>query len=946
MLPFDAVVNCPTIPNATYRIQFNSRFKLREATKLIPYLKDLGVSHVYSSPLLKARSGSTHCYDVVSHNEINPEIATRVEFEKFTNTLRTIGMGLLLDIVPNHMSTDSENKLWNDVLQKGVRSTYSDFFDIDWSVCKAGKPSVILPILGSRLKQVLKSGELRLVSDLEQSRPVCLELYGRKLPISIESYEFVLEQLMEIDNSRGDVIKKLLRWLNQESLRVDKFRNNMNISTLQKISTILFSMQSRSVLQRTLDRINTKVKTTPDWPEFIDFLNAQHYSLEYWREATKKLNYRRFFYINDLVALRTEDRSIFDEVHSLIFNLLEAGKVQALRVDHVDGLKDPKEYIDRLRRRLAELATHSKRIHISNEPYVVVEKILMSGENLQANWKISGTTGYDFLRRVNGLFVSKENAGKFQKIYQGFTGRKENFERVAYESRMTIAKRFMRPDVERLTRLAYDYKLPKSLQQVTRTDFSHAIEETVSYFPVYRTYASSKRVMATKDRMIIQYALNMAGKTSGPRTGRALRLLSYLLLSANAKRKVKFAEFCLKFQQLTPTIAAKGMEDTAFYRYFPLSSINDVGGDPAEFGTTIQRFHDENIETCENWPHTLLTSSTHDTKWSEDSRARLNVLSELPYEWRRTIGKCSKINSPFKTRIGRKLFPSKNDEYLLYESVMAALSIRDSSSPEREFASRIIGFMRKAANEEKRETDWVDPNPQYDRALQEFTWKVLDRQNRKFLKEIKPLLERVEMYGMYNSLSQLLLKLTCPGVPDIYQGCETWNLAMVDPDNRLPVNFDSNRRLLNEISQTRQTSTIDFAKSLLENCHSGMIKLHLLTSVLRFRNKNQDLFNYGNYVPFKASGRYSENVIVFAREHSKSKIIVATPRFFSKLCDVTKKPVGKIWDRTTVQLPAKFHGSYSNIFTGESVILDEQNNGCHLECDVAFGELPFCLLAK
>ena len=277
---------------------------------------------------------------------------------------------------------------------------------------------------------------------------------------------------------------------------------------------------------------------------------------------------------------------------------------------------------------------------------------------------------------------------------------------------------------------------------------------------------------------------------------------------------------------------------------------------------------------------------------------------------------------------------------------MAALSIRDSSSPEREFASRIIGFMRKAANEEKRETDWVDPNPQYDRALQEFTWKVLDRQNRKFLKEIKPLLERVEMYGMYNSLSQLLLKLTCPGVPDIYQGCETWNLAMVDPDNRLPVNFDSNRRLLNEISQTRQTSTIDFAKSLLENCHSGMIKLHLLTSVLRFRNKNQDLFNYGNYVPFKASGRYSENVIVFAREHSKSKIIVATPRFFSKLCDVTKKPVGKIWDRTTVQLPAKFHGSYSNIFTGESVILDEQNNGCHLECDVAFGELPFCLLAK
>lgn len=946
MLPSNAVANCPAIPNATYRIQFSSRFKLREATKLIPYLKDLGVSHVYSSPLLKARSGSTHCYDVVSHQEINPEITTKREFEKFTNTLGTIGMGLLLDIVPNHMSTDSENKLWNDVLQKGVRSTYSDFFDIDWSVYKAGKPSVILPILGNRLDQVLKSGELRLVSDLEQSHPVCLELYGRKLPISVESYRFVLEQLIEIGNSKGDIIKKILRRLNQESHYVDTFPNDMTISTLQKTSTILFPLKIRRVIQRTLDRINTKVKTTPDWPEFIDFLNAQYYSLEYWRDAMKKLNYRRFFYINDLVALRTEDRSVFDEAHSLIFNLLEAGKVQALRVDHVDGLRDPEEYIDRLRRRLAELVTHSKRIHSSNEPYIVVEKILMSGEDLQANWKISGTTGYDFLRRVNGLFVSKENEGKFQKIYKGFTRRKENFERVAYDSRMTIAKRFMRPDVERLTRLAYDYELPKSLRRVARTDFSRAIEKTVSHFPVYRTYASSKRVMATKDRVIIQHALKMARKTSGPKTGRALKLLSYLLLSANAKRTVKFAEFCSRFQQLTPTIAAKGMEDTAFYRYFPLSSINDVGGDPAEFGIAIQRFHHENIETCKNWPHTLLTSSTHDTKWSEDSRARLNVISELPFEWRRAIGKWSKINSPFKTRVGRKLYPSKNDEYLLYESLMAALSIRDSSSPKREFVSRISGFMQKAANEEKRETDWVDSNPQYDRALQEFTSKVLDGRNRRFLKEIKPLLEKVEMYGMYNSLSQLLLKLTCPGVPDIYQGCETWNLAMVDPDNRLPVNFDSNRKLLNEISKMRQTTTQDFAKGLLENCEGGMIKLHLLTSVLRFRNKNQDLFNYGNYVPLKASGRYSENVIAFARVHSRSKIIVATPRFFSKLCDATKKPVGSIWDLTTVQLPAKFHGSYSNIFTGEDVMLDKQNNGCHLGCDVAFGELPFCLLAK
>ena len=949
MLPSNADAICPAIPNATYRIQLNGRFKLKEAVKLIPYLKDLGVSHVYSSPLLKARSGSTHCYDVVSHKEMNPEIATKREFERFTNALKTMGMGLLLDIVPNHMSTDTENKLWNDVLEKGVHSTYSEFFDIDWSVCNAGKPSVILPILGSRLLEVLRSGELRLVSDLEQSQPVCFKLYGRKLPISVESYRFVLEQLVETDNSRGEVINELVRRLSQESLYENKFSSDVKISKLlSELAAILFSPENYGALQRALQRINTKVKAKPDWREFIDFLNAQHYSLEYWRDAMKKLNYRRFFYINDLVALRTESRSVFDEAHSLIFDLVKAGEVQALRVDHIDGLKDPKEYIDRLRSTLAELAKHSKVIPTTkvNKPYIIVEKILMSGENLQANWKISGTTGYDFLRRTNGLFVSMENEREFQGIYQEFSRRKGNFEQVACDSRITITKRFMRADVDRLTRLAYEYKLPKSFRRVAGTDLRHAIEKTVSYFPVYRTYASSKRVMAIKDRMIIQYALKMAGKTSGPRTGRALKLLSYLLLSANSKRKVKFAEFCSRFQQLTPTVAAKGMEDTAFYRYFPLSSLNEVGGDPAEFGATIQRFHSENIKMTEHWPHTLLTSSTHDTKWSEDSRARLNVISELPYEWRSAIGRWSKINSRFKTRVGGKYYPSRNDEYLLYESIMAVLSIKDSSSIGREFISRIVGFMQKAAKEEKRETDWIDSNPQYDRALQEFTQKVLDGRNKRFLEDIKPLLEKVETYGMYNSLSQLLLKLTCPGVPDVYQGCETWNLRMVDPDNRLPVNFDSNRRLLDGVSQMRQGMTRNFVKHLLENCENGMIKMHLLTSVLRFRNQNPDLFNFGTYVPLKASGRYSSNVISFARKHSKSKIIVVSPRFFSKLCRENKKPVGKIWGLTSVQLPATFRGSYSNIFTGENVELHVQNNVCRLECEVAFRELPFCLLAN
>lgn len=926
-------LKCPNIPYATYRLQLNRKFPLKLAKKLIPYLKELGISHIYASPLLRARSGSMHCYDVVSHKELNPEIGSLAEFEEFSELLTGNGMGLLLDIVPNHMSTSFENKLWLDILERGPYSEYANFFDIDWDAPIA-KHKVILPILGSRLEDVLKSGQLQLVSDPANRRPVCVELYGMKLPISLESYVFILEQIFKSSDSIT-IINEIIDVF-KGSQQSSKYSTAEVDTRSKRIVNVLTKRNLQRPLKIALANINERIKNGHDWESFRKFLDLQHYALEYWRDAMNRINYRRFVYVNDLVAIRADDESVFKESHSLIQNWIESGLVQALRVDHVDGLKNPVEYLKRLKNLFY---AEGKSLE---DPYVVIEKILIGKEMLPHGWDISGTTGYDFIYGSNELFVVKDNEKTFSNIYKNFTGLRKGFESVALDSRRTIAEKFVLPDINRLIRIAFAYKLPKRFSRVSESNLRRAIEKASIYFPVYRTYATEAKT-STKDTSCIRNALSRACNELGLKDRKGLDLLGHLLLSVQASGRLRYEQFCTRFQQLTPTIAAKGLEDTAFYRYHPLSSLNEVGGNPSEFGLSVRDFHSKNLEMARHWPNSMVCSSTHDTKWSEDSRARLNVLSEIPREWSTALTRWSVMNRAFKTVVGRHRYPTRNDEYLFYEAILASLQDANSLPVSNEFMNRIVQFMRKASKEEKRETDWIDSNPEYDAALERFARRVLSKANSKFQDDVMPLLDKVRIFGCYNSLSQLLLKLTCPGVPDIYQGCETWNLSMVDPDNRYPVNYEDLTRKLRSISHVAKR--VDLARNLLSRLDDGTIKMYLLQRVLNFRRENQALFNFGAYIPLTGMGKNSNHVISYAREYHDSRVIVVVPRFLSEICDTKKMPVGNVWKGTYVKLPKRFEGEYANIFTQDKSLVSRRDKSI-LDLSLVFGKLPFCLFSK
>lgn len=919
---------CPVIPRATYRLQLNNGFTLKDAQNLIPYLKQLGVSHVYSSPLLRARSGSPHCYDLVSHTEINPEIASEKEFEEFCKLLSKNAMGLLFDIVPNHMSTSPENKLWVDVLEKGINSKYANYFDIDWNASQC-KNRVTMPILGSKLRDVIRSGNLKLISDLDNRKnPIRLEVYGAKLPISMESYIFILEQLNESKRAMH-LVQELVKYLKSEEIDSRKYGK---LKT--KIATTLTEPELARSIQKLLHTINTNVRKEPDWKIFHDFLARQNYVLEYWRDAMKKVNYRRFVYVNDLAAIRVEDQSVFEESHALVRDWIKRGLVSALRVDHVDGLRDPAQYLERLQ---GLFSTKMKNRRL--KPYIVIEKILLGDEKLRMGWKLSGTTGYEFIKRMNGLFVAKWNEKAFESIYNNFSRTRKSLEEVNLDSKRIIARRFTRPDIDRLVRLVRSYKLPKHFENVSKSDLRSVIEELAVHFPVYRTYVVS--TILSEDRSILEDALRETAKRVGAKQKSSVNLLRHLFFSTSTRDNLHYEEFCQRFQQLTPTILAKGLEDTEFYRYFPLSSLNEVGGDPSEFGVTVDEFHSKNVEIAKDWPNTMLASSTHDTKWSEDSRARLDVLSELPEEWNAAINRWSRKNRRFKTRVGAKLYPTRNDEYLMYEALLATLPSHPHSISSQ-FVDRLASYMRKASKEEKRETDWIDSDPVYDLALEKFVRKVLDFRNREFLDDLNPLFSRVKTFGFYNSLSQLLLKLTCPGVPDIYQGCETWNLRMVDPDNRSPVDFNA---LINNLrSISRETNSRDLARSLFSRYENGLIKMYLVRSILGFRKQNENLFNFGEYIPIRTSGKFASNIVSFARKYKSSKIIIVVSRFFSEICALNELPTGDVWKGTYSRLPTTLRGEYTSMFNGDRILIGEENDN-KLKLEFALNSLPFCLLS-
>jgi (1->4)-alpha-D-glucan 1-alpha-D-glucosylmutase len=846
------------VPVATYRLQLHKGYRFADAIALVPYLAELGVSHIYASPFLRARPGSMHGYDVVDHGALNPEIGAEADLDRFIQALRRHGMGLVLDVVPNHMGVlHGDNPWWQDVLEKGRASPYAKFFDIDW---QRGRGRLLLPVLGKHYGEALDEGEVKLVRE------------GKKGPWRVAYYD-----------------------------------------------------QSFPLSQKTRASPMATLKATRDPLRLHRLLERQHYRLAFWRVASDEINYRRFFEITDLAALRAEDKAVFDATHALIGRLARQQGVDGLRIDHPDGLSDPAQYLERLQT-------------LAERPWVLVEKILADYETLPPDWKAHGTTGYRYANLLTGVFVEHAAAARFERIYQRFTGERESFEEISYESRMLIMSTTLAAELNGLAqRLARIASGNRRTRDYTESGLRKALAEVAARFPVYRTYVTARGVSDT-DRRYIDWAVKAARRTSRVADPSVFDFVKAVLTldaaPAAGPRRRQMLEFAMRFQQLTAPVVAKGVEDTAFYRYHRLIALNEVGNDPRDFGFSLKAFHAASEDRAKHWPCTMIGTSTHDTKRSEDVRARIGVLSELASSWLLLLRRWHLANRSRRTEAGGQSLPSRADEYHFYQ---ALIGIWPSSSPsESELGSlkeRLKAYMLKAVREAKLRTSWINPDADYEAALERFVVQSLE--NPMFLREVNQTLPRLARLGMLVSLSQALVKVASPGVPDYYQGTELMDFSLVDPDNRRPVDYRLRRKLLDEAES-------DPAR-LLADLADGRAKLHIVRRGLAVRRSHASLFHGGRYVAIHADAGREENILAFALQRGAAALIAVAPRLFARLAgDEAAAPVGeRVWGEAALLVPRELHGEYRDAMTGEKHVL-----GDRLALARLLGRFPVALLVK
>ena len=884
-------------PESTYRLQFHAGFTFRQATEVVPYLADLGVTHCYASPYLKARPGSTHGYDVIDHCSLNPEVGTEREYEAWVEAMRRYGMSHILDIVPNHVGVaTNDNKWWNDVLEHGPASRFGNYFDIAWR----GSPrpelhdKVLLPVLGGHYGEVLEKGELRLV--YEGGKPA-VAYYDRRFPVSPKTYDLIFGPGGKPSAGRVE------------------------------------AMNGKPGDPRSFDRLD-------------DLLSAQNYRLAYWRTASDEINYRRFFDINDLAALSMERQEVFDDTHAFIFRLVAEGKVAGLRIDHPDGLYDPKQYFDRLQRRAAEL---------NSQPlYVVAEKILAPDEPLPAEWACHGTSGYDFLVQLNGLFIDRANEAAFTRLYHDWTGDDTPFEELVYRKKLLILDISLASELQMLAhRLDRIAQKDRHTRDFTHNGLRHALREVIACFPVYRSYVSETGIHET-DRLhmdtAIRHAIERNPKTD-PSVFHFVRdaVLQKYPDTFEDEDKAEQLQFAGKFQQLTAPTTAKGIEDTAFYIYNRLISLNEVGGEPSHFGVPPEQLHRYFADRQRHWPYALSALSTHDTKRSEDVRARINVLSEIPDEWRQCVERWGRLNEPHKQDVAGLAAPDRNEEYLLYQTLVGAWPLGEPAGDEyATFVKRVQAYMEKALREAKVHTSWTNPNADYDAAVAGFVARILDeRVSGEFLRDFRAFQRRVSHYGLLHSLSQTLLHLTAPGVPDTYQGQEVWDFSLVDPDNRRPVDYGLRRQMLDGLKRQFDVAGPDhptFITDLLGALSDGRAKLLVTWQALLTRRNHPGLFTTGDYLPLDATGPRRDHLFAFARRHGERRAVVAVPRLLTRLMPDGQLPAGpEVWRDTQLVMPATDRETtFRNVFTGERMTVSP--SGGSLTVGELLARFPVTLL--
>lgn len=876
------------IPLATYRIQFHPGFTFEDAAAVAGYLKDLGVSHVYASPYLQASRGSSHGYDVVDPGKVNEELGGSAGHRKFCAALKKNGLGQVLDVVPNHMAIGgTQNVWWWDVLEDGPSSPYAAYFDVEWHpVDERTGNQILLPILGDHYGKVLEAGEIRLFHDRGL---FTVHYFDHRFPVTPGSLVGLLERASEKSGSEKlafitDALRHLPLPMAHEFENTRKRHRNWGF--LQDL--LMDTLQETPEVSNAVDRVVEEINSSFDLLD--DFLGEQNYRLAFWKSAARDLGYRRFFDINSLIGIRVEDEDVFFDTHRLLIGWLGEGLLDGIRIDHPDGLRDPEQYFKRLRK-------------VAPDTWIVVEKILHPEEKLPAAWPVEGTTGYDFLNLLGGLMIHPSGEKPMTDFYREFTGEETDYNFLSREKKHQVLHELLASEVNRLTDLMLRIcEMHRRYRDYSRWEINEAIRELVACFPVYRTYVRENEEIREEDRGVIKTVIERAMSERQELDPELFNFMESLLLLEH--RGDTETEWTMRFQQLTGPATAKGIEDTAFYCFNRMISLNEVGGDPSVFGVSPANFHNAMEEAVKLKPHSMLATSTHDTKRSEDVRARLALLSEVPELWQESVVRWSMHNRSCCT--GE--FPDKNTEYLLYQTMVGAWPI------ERD---RLLAFMEKAVREAKVHTSWTKPDPDYEKAVFDFVNRIFD--DREFLADLEKFIFPLILPGRINSLAQVLVKLTAPGVPDMYQGTELWDLSLVDPDNRRPVDFEYRKGLLKEI---KGLSIEEIASRMDE----GLPKLWTTYRALEIRRLLPDVFRSGDYRPLYAEGPKAHHLAAFLRG---GRVAAIVPRFPLSL--------NNEWGDTRMELP---EGLWHNQLTGEVIA------GGKTAVRELFGKFPVALFKR
>lgn len=894
------------IPEATYRIQFTPEFGFKDAMGIVDYLYDLGGPWIYASPIFAARKGSAHGYDVVDPGRLNPALGTDADFDELIGRLENKDMYWIQDIVPNHMAYSGENPMLADLFELGRTSRFFDHFDIWWNhPAEAINGRVAAPFLGDRLRRCLERGEIRPVL---RSGTLGVVYYEHFFPMRLVHYDMLDPSVPETKSP---------------SMSGAKDRLTQAVRDVVDSSGKTYSSKRDHRIRRAKATIHRLWKEAPEVREFIRIrlkkidpetggpdagiglgrlLSKQVYCLRPWQSASREINYRRFFDINELICLRQERPEVFEHSHRLLKRLINQGRIHGVRVDHIDGLCDPHAYLKRLR-------------GLGRDLYLVVEKILTSDEQLPLSWPVEGTSGYEFSDRVTRLFCHPDATEKLTALYEMFSGRKRSFEDVCRAAKRQLLRESFAGDLDNLVRSIRAESIRSGLGAATDPQaLEAALTELLSRFPVYRTYLQGPGIRDGQRRLIETLVQDIVAER--PDLTVALQLIRNCLLKGAASKAPSPA--VSRFQALSAPLTAKGVEDTALYRFVRLISLNDVGGMPDPMNISLNAFHDFLTERMKAWPHTMNTLSTHDSKRSEDVRARVNVLSEIPDEWHRRCAGWRTLNRGEKRFHEGQAVPGGNVEYLLYQTLVGTFPFNPSPNLE-DYENRIHRYMIKAVREAKEHTSWHSPDTGYEEALGRFIRRLLRPKVREgsFLADFEPFAEKVARFGAYNALSQTVIKITAPGVPDIYQGNEVFDFSLVDPDNRRPVDFGYRKRLLREFRLRPETVPPRLVTPCPTQKDWDRLKLYVTTSALHTRRQYIDVFQRGRYEPVSASGRFADHVIAYARIHQRRYVLVAVARWLTRVIPKDRPPLGAAWLDTALILPKDYPANWTGTIAGK-----------------------------